>query len=64
MTQDPQFEKIVETKTFVQDMFINMPDGTKVPTKGKVTETYYESGRKDTHVEVEKPLAAFGQTKQ
>lgn len=55
--------KVVKTEVSIREMSVVMPDGTRVPVKGKVTETYYENGVKDTHVEVEKPLGVFGQSK-
>jgi hypothetical protein len=55
-------DKIISTNTYKKEMFVLLPDGKKVPTMGTVTETSWESGRKDIHVVVDKPLALIGKS--
>jgi hypothetical protein len=49
-------DKIVKTNVFERDMSVVLPDGKKVPVRGEVTETHYESGRKDVHVNVKEAI--------
>jgi hypothetical protein len=60
MLQDKKQDKIINLKVYDKDMFVNAPDGSKIPIKGVVTETYYESGRQDTHVDVRTALKLLG----
>ena len=49
-------DKIIKTSDVVSNMTVILKDGTKIPVKAKTTETFWESGRKDCHVEILEPL--------
>jgi hypothetical protein len=50
-------DKIIKVTTTDREMSLLLKDGTRLPTKGKVIDTYYESGRHDAKVVLEKPLS-------
>lgn len=54
-------DRVVKTTVEPRNMFVTMPDGKKMPVKGKVIQTYWESGRIDAHVEIEQPLSLSGE---
>jgi hypothetical protein len=56
-------DKVIKIETIQKNMCITLGDGTKLPTKGKVINTYYQSGRKDCKVVIDRPLALSGKSK-
>jgi hypothetical protein len=56
-------DKVVNVVVTDSQMAVILKDGTRCPVKAKTTETFYESGRKDCHIVLEKPLALLGEQK-
>lgn len=46
--EDVVVRKVVTDKT----MTMTLPDGNQVPIGAKVIETFYQSGRKDCHIQL------------
>ena len=49
-------DKIIKIEEELGVMQLNLTDGRKIPVNAKTIYTYYESGRKDCTIQVEKPL--------
>jgi hypothetical protein len=49
-------DKVTNTIVTKKEMTIILKDGTKMSVPSKVIETFYESGRKDCNIEIEKPF--------
>lgn len=56
-------DKIIKVETIEKDMSVTLTNGNILPTKGKIINTYYESGRKDCQVIVDKPLSMVSDQK-
>lgn len=57
-------DKILNIVITDKEMAIILPDGQRVPTKAKVKETFWESGKKDCEIIMEKPLLLDSQSKE
>lgn len=53
-------DKIIKTEQEIGQAHIVLLNGDRLPVKTLTTHTYYESGRKDCKVEIEKPLGVSG----
>ena len=53
-------DKIIKVEEELGMAIINMKDGRKIPANVRTINTYWESGRKDCTVEIEKPLNLYG----
>lgn len=49
-------DKVIKTEEELSVMHVNLKTGEKVPVNAKTIYTYYESGRKDCKIELEKPI--------
>lgn len=56
-------DKIIKIEEEIGVVTLNLVDGSKTPIKAKTTYTHWQSGRKDCHVSMEKPLSMSGITK-
>ena len=62
--ENKQEDKVLNVVVTDSQMHVVLKDGTRCPVKAKTTETFYESGRKDCHIVLEKPLALMGEQKE
>lgn len=54
-------DKVINIEEEIEDVVLNLKTGEKIPAKAKTTYTYYESGRKDCKIEIEKPISLLGE---
>ena len=52
-------DKIIKVEEIPHTVNLNLKSGKKVETKAITKNTYYESGRKDCEVLIQKPLGLF-----
>ena len=45
-------DKVTQVVVTDKTMTMTLKDGSKTPVGAKVTETFYESGRKDCHIQL------------
>ena len=53
-------DKIIKIEEETGMMSLNLIDGSKMPVKSKTIYTYWQSGRQDCAVEIERPLEMSG----
>ena len=46
-------DKIVNVTEELSTMLVTLKDGTSIPVKAKTIDTYWASGRKDCHIELQ-----------
>lgn len=49
-------DEIIKVEEKIENMSIQFRDGSKLSVKGKTTDTYYKSGRKDCSIELMSPI--------
>jgi uncharacterized protein (UPF0179 family) len=49
-------DKVTQVVVTDKTMIMTLKDGKKVPVGAKVTETFYESGRKDCHIKLNQTI--------
>lgn len=49
-------DKIIKVEEEIGIMHLDLTNGQRIPVNAKTIYTYYESGRKDCTIQVEKPL--------
>jgi len=56
-------EKVIKVDEKLGEATLNLVSGQKKIVKTKTTYTYYDSGRKDCHVDILKSLDLLGESK-
>ena len=49
-------DKIIKIEEIPHNVGINLKSGKKITAMAKTINTYYESGRKDCKIEIQKPI--------